>query len=82
MKILLIGDIHIGRRPRGLPENLTDYQLSVSDLTPAAAWHQAVRFAKTNGVSSRLSHFWATGRHIITFSLMIIQPWSCFYKKH
>ncbi len=36
LKILLIGDIQIGRRPGRLPGNLGDYGLSVSEVTPPA----------------------------------------------
>lgn len=52
IKVLLIGDIHIGRRPSSLPRNLADFGLSVSDLTPAAAWHRAVRYALEEGVDA------------------------------
>jgi DNA repair exonuclease SbcCD nuclease subunit len=51
-RILLIGDIHIGRRPSRLPEDLEDHRVSVSELTPAAAWHRAVRYACDQGLDA------------------------------
>jgi len=44
MKFLCVGDIHLGRRPSRLPEELPD-ELRASDLGPAAAWRRAVDFA-------------------------------------
>jgi hypothetical protein len=43
--LLLVGDIHLGRRPSGLPEELAGGALSPSDLTPAAAWAATVDLA-------------------------------------
>ena len=39
--ILCIGDIHLGRRPSGLPEEVRE-RVGIKALTPAAAWHLAV----------------------------------------
>jgi len=43
--LLFVGDIHLGRRPAGLPEDLGAWSLSASDLTPAAAWRATVDLA-------------------------------------
>jgi len=47
--LLLVGDIHLGRRPGGLPGHF-DGALSHSDLTPAAAWAATVDCALERGV--------------------------------
>ena len=44
MKFLCVGDVHLGRRPSRLPEELPD-ELRASGLGPAAAWRRAVDFA-------------------------------------
>lgn len=51
-KILFVGDIHLGRRPGGLPGNLGEHGLTVSDLTPAAAWRTLVDWAVTHEVDA------------------------------
>lgn len=42
--LLFVGDIHLGRRPGGLPEDLGE-GLTASSLTPAAAWRATVDLA-------------------------------------
>ena len=42
MKILAIGDLHLGRRPSRLPPGLAD---GARDLGPAGAWRRAVKAA-------------------------------------
>jgi len=44
--LLLVGDIHLGRRPGGLPDDLEQgWGVSPSRLTPAAAWRATVDLA-------------------------------------
>ena len=43
--VLAIGDIHLGRRPSRLPDDLEEYGRSTAELTPAAAWKSACDFA-------------------------------------
>lgn len=42
MKLLAVGDVHLGRRPSRLPESL---QQRASELSPAGAWRQIVAAA-------------------------------------
>lgn len=44
MKLLCIGDVHLGRQPSRLPEELSG-GLRAGDLGPAAAWRRSVDFA-------------------------------------
>jgi len=45
-KLLFVGDIHLGRRPRRLPVGLEDLTgVGIGELTPAAAWRSSVRLA-------------------------------------
>ncbi len=41
-RILFIGDMHIGRRPGGLPADMDERPFRAADLTPAAALKRAV----------------------------------------
>jgi DNA repair exonuclease SbcCD nuclease subunit len=51
--LLFVGDIHLGRRPARLPSDLEDsFGLSRAELTPAAAWREVVRFARTEEVDA------------------------------
>ena len=43
--LLLIGDVHLGRRPAHLPVDLAEYGISPADLTPGAGWRRAVQLA-------------------------------------
>jgi hypothetical protein len=43
--LLLVGDIHLGRRPGGLPGELAGWGLAPSGLTPSAAWRATVDLA-------------------------------------
>jgi len=45
VRLLAIGDVHLGTRPGSLPVNLADFGLEVSDLTPEAALSGAVERA-------------------------------------
>lgn len=49
-RILFAGDIHIGRRPGGLRDDLDEFGVRPSELTPAAAWHSTVEWACRNSV--------------------------------
>ena len=49
MKILAVGDMHLGRTPSRLPEDL-----SASDLGPAEAWRRTVKTATESGVAAVL----------------------------
>jgi len=52
VRILFIGDIHLGRRPVRLPGNLGEYDVSAADLTPVAAWRRSVRYAAEQRVDA------------------------------
>jgi exonuclease SbcD len=52
VRVLFIGDIHLGRRPVRLPGNLGEYDVSASDLTPVAAWRKAVAYAAEQAVDA------------------------------
>ena len=53
MKLLCVGDIHLGRQPSRLPEGVLD-ELRASELGPAAAWASAVDFALEEEVDAVL----------------------------
>jgi DNA repair exonuclease SbcCD nuclease subunit len=47
LKLLAVGDLHLGRRPSRLPSGMVD---RVADLGPAGAWKRLVDAAIDNGV--------------------------------
>ena len=53
MKLLCVGDIHLGRQPARLPAGLLD-EIRASELGPAAAWRLAVDFALADEVDAVL----------------------------
>ena len=53
MKLLCVGDIHLGRQPGRLPAGLLD-ELKASALGPAAAWRLAVDLAVADEVDAVL----------------------------
>lgn len=53
MKLLAIGDIHLGRQPSRLSAEVLD-QLGGRALGPAAAWHRTVDYAIEQGVTAVL----------------------------
>ena len=53
MKLLCVGDIHLGRQPARLPTGLLD-ELRATELGPAAAWRLAVDFALADVVDAVL----------------------------
>lgn len=53
MKLLCVGDIHLGRQPGRLAAGLLD-ELKASELGPAAAWRLAVDFAVADEVDAVL----------------------------
>ncbi|MEA1926788.1 MAG: DNA repair exonuclease [Candidatus Auribacterota bacterium] len=53
-QILCIGDIHLGNRPSRLPEDIGDYGIDTSELTPIAAWRSAVNWAIENDIDAVL----------------------------
>jgi len=53
MKLLCVGDIHLGRQPARLPAGLLD-EIKASELGPAAAWRRAVDFALADEVDAVL----------------------------
>ena len=53
MKLLCVGDIHLGRQPARLPAGLLD-ERKASELGPAAAWRLAVDFALVDEVDAVL----------------------------
>ena len=50
IRILAIGDVHLGTRCSGLPEIVFDAGLEPSDLSPASALSAAVDLAIKNNV--------------------------------
>lgn len=44
-RLLFVGDIHLGRRPSGLPARIGDDPTSVRELAPTAAWERCVAAA-------------------------------------
>jgi hypothetical protein len=50
--LLLVGDLHLGRRPARLPEGLGEWSLGADELTPAAAWQAVVERAIRDGVDA------------------------------
>ncbi len=42
LRILAVGDMHLGRRPRRLPEGLIDHGIEPRSLAPTVAWQLAV----------------------------------------
>ena len=48
VRLLCVGDIHLGRRPSRIPEDIEEYGVHVADLTPAAAWKKVVAWAIDN----------------------------------
>ena len=53
MKLLCVGDIHLGRLPARLPAGLLD-EIKASELGPGAAWRLAVDFALADEVDAVL----------------------------
>ena len=53
MKLLCVGDIHLGRQPARLPAGLLD-EIKASELGPAAAWRLAVDLALADEVDAVL----------------------------
>jgi len=53
-QILCVGDIHLGRRPRRLPDNLADWGHNLSDFTPVSAWRATVDYAVAQKVNAVL----------------------------
>ena len=51
MKLLAVGDIHLGRRPTRLPDELSH---TPAELGPAAAWRRTVEFAVNEQVDAVL----------------------------
>lgn len=51
MKLLAVGDIHLGRRPSRLPKDLAS---SARELSPSAAWQRTVKFAVEERVDAVL----------------------------
>ncbi len=54
LRLLAIGDVHLGTRPSSLPDDLDDMGVSASDLTPEAALAAAVELAISKEVDAVL----------------------------
>ena len=52
LRLLFVGDIHLGRRPSRIPEDIVDYGVNLADLTPIAAWNRAVNWAINNDIDA------------------------------
>ena len=53
MKLLCVGDVHLGRQPARLPAELAD-EVKASELGPAAAWRLTVDYALRDEVDAVL----------------------------
>lgn len=51
-RLLFIGDMHLGRRPSRLPDDLDTLGLRRSELGPAAAWRASIDHALSTGVDA------------------------------
>jgi len=51
-RLLFVGDIHLGRRPSRLPDDLGEFGIEPSEVTPAAAWRASVRLAVESRVDA------------------------------
>jgi exonuclease SbcD len=51
-RLLCVGDIHLGRRPTRLSDQIADFGARVEELTPAAAWSVTVDWALQNHVDA------------------------------
>jgi exonuclease SbcD len=51
-RLLCVGDIHLGRRPSRIPEDIEEYGVNVADLTPVAAWKKVVAWAIDNDIDA------------------------------
>ncbi len=54
MRLLCLGDLHLGRRPQNLPDRLDELDLSASELTPARGWSASVEWAIRHNVDAVL----------------------------
>lgn len=50
IRLLCVGDVHLGRRPGQLPANLRAFGLAAHELTPAVAWSHTVERAIEDSV--------------------------------
>lgn len=53
-RLLCVGDVHLGRRPARLPDDLEEPGVSARELGPAAAWRRAVAAALEHRVAAVL----------------------------
>lgn len=53
MKLLCVGDIHLGRQPSRIPPAV-DEALGIANLGPAAAWRRSVDYAVEQGIDAVL----------------------------
>ncbi len=44
-RLLCVGDIHLGKRPTRIPENIEEFGVSKAALTPVASCYKAVDWA-------------------------------------
>lgn len=51
-RLLCVGDIHLGRRPSRIPQDIDEYGVNLADLTPVAAWKKAVAWAIDNDIDA------------------------------
>ena len=52
LRLLFVGDIHLGRRPSRIPQDIVDYGVNLAELTPNAAWNRAVNWAISNYIDA------------------------------
>lgn len=51
-RLLCVGDIHLGRRPSRVPDDIEDHGVRKVELTPVAAWERALAWAVDNNVDA------------------------------
>jgi len=51
-RLLVVGDMHLGRTPTRLPDSLLEYDLKPHQLGPAAAWRAVRRFACSQDIDA------------------------------
>lgn len=51
-RLVCVGDIHLGRRPGRIPDDIGEYGINVADLTPVAAWKKVVAWAIDNDIDA------------------------------
>ncbi len=51
-RLLCVGDIHLGRRPSRVPDDIEDHGVRKVELTPVAAWDRVLAWAIDNDIDA------------------------------